>query len=121
MQHSDAFLINLLAFGRVLKEAGIQISPGRMIDAARALEFVNIGSRQDFHIALRSNLVSRKEEIPLFDRVFDSFWPQGHLPGLSSRAPQGFQQPRSGFSVDSAGISLTSDDTPRPDSLGSFA
>ena len=121
MQHSDAFLINLVAFGRVLKEAGIQTSIGRMIDAARALEFVNIGSRQDFHIALRSNLVSRKEEIPLFDRVFDSFWPQGHLPGLSSRPPQGFEQPRNGFSVDSIGISLTSDDTPRPDSLGSFA
>jgi len=121
MQHSDAFLINLVAFGRVLKEAGIQISPGRMIDAARALEFVNIGSRQDFHIALRSNLVSRKEDIPLFDRVFDSFWPQGHLPESSSRLPQGFEQPRRGFSVDSSSITPTADDTPRPDSLGSFA
>src|SRR2546425_10642143 len=85
-------LMNLVAFGRVLKEAGIQTSIGRMIDAARALEFVNIGSRPDFHIALRSNLVSRKEDIPLFDRVFDAFWLEGHLPELSPRLPQGFEQ-----------------------------
>jgi len=85
-------LLNLVAFGRVLKEAGIQTSLGRMIDAARALEFVNIGSRSDFHIALRSNLVSRKEEISLFDRVFDSFWQEAHLPELPSRLPQGFEQ-----------------------------
>ena len=75
-------LMNLVAFGRVLKEAGIQTSLGRMIDTARALEFVNIGSRPDFHIALRSNLVSRKEEISLFDRAFDSFWQEAHLPEL---------------------------------------
>src|SRR5438128_5998982 len=121
MQRSDGFLINLVAFGRVLKEAGIETSIGRMIDAACALEFVNIGSRPDFHIALRSNLVSRKEDIPLFDRVFDSFWLEGHLPELSPRLPQGFEQPGMGFSVDSSSIALTSDDTPRPDSLGSFA
>jgi uncharacterized protein with von Willebrand factor type A (vWA) domain len=119
MQHSDAFLINLLAFGRALKEAGIQISTGRMIDAARALEFVNIGSRQDFHIALRSNLVSRKEDIPLFDRVFDSFWKLRALTERPySRAPEaaGAVYDRPGFFVQSP-----SDDTPRPDSLGSFA
>ena len=136
MQHSDGIrdaihrfeylrgqgtLINLVAFGRVLKEAGIQTSLGRMIDAARALEFVNIGSRPDFHVALRSNLVSRKEDIPLFDRAFDSFWPEVHLPEIPSRLPQGFEQPRRGFSVDSGNITLTSDDTPWPDSLGSFA
>ena len=114
-------LLNLVAFGRVLKEAGIQTSLGRMIDAARALEFVNIGSRPDFHIALRSNLVSRKEEISLFDRVFDSFWQEAHLPELPSRLLQGFEQPRRGFSVDSSSVTLISDDTSRPDPLGSFA
>ncbi|PYR92282.1 MAG: hypothetical protein DMG19_03110 [Acidobacteria bacterium] len=88
-------LMNLVAFGRVLKEAGIQTSLGRMIDTARALEFVNIGSRPDFHIALRSNLVSRKEEISLFDRAFDSFWQEAHLPELPSRLPQNSEIPNS--------------------------
>src|SRR5437762_7853365 len=114
-------LINLVAFGRVLKEAGIQTSLGRMIDTARALEFVNIGSRPDFHIALRSNLVSRKEEISPFDRAFDSFWQEAHLPELPSQPPQNSEQPRRGFSVASSSVMLTSDDTSRPDPLGSFA
>src|SRR5438034_11180534 len=114
-------LINLVAFGRVLKEAGIQTSLGRMIDAARALEFVNIGSRPDFHIALRSNLVSRKEEISLFDRAFDSFWQEAHLPELPSRLPQSSEQPRRGFSVGSSSVTMVSDETSRPDPLGSFA
>src|SRR5438128_10252104 len=121
MQRSDGFLINLVAFGRVLKEAGIQTSLGRMIDAARALEFVNIGSRPDFHIALRSNLVSRKDEISLFDRAFDSFWQEAHLPELPSRLPQNSEQPRRGFSVGSSSVMLTSDDTSHPNPLGSLA
>src|SRR5256712_4128692 len=114
-------LMSLMACGRVLKEAGIQTSLGRMIDAARALEFVNIGSRPDFHIALRSNLVSRKEEISLFDRAFDSFWQEAHLPELPSQPPQNSEQPRRGFSVGSSSVTLVSDDTSRPDPLGSFA
>src|SRR5438093_10860080 len=92
-----------------------------MIDAARALEFVNIGSRPDFHIALRSNLVSRKEEISLFDRAFDSFWQEAHLPALPPQPPQNSEQPRRGFSVGSSSVMLTSDDTSRPDPLGSFS
>ena len=64
-------LANLLAFGRVLKEAGVKVSLSQVMDASRSLEFVDIARRADFQSGLRSNLVSDKEEIPLFDRVFD--------------------------------------------------
>lgn len=67
-------LTNLLAFGRVLKEAGVKVSLSQVIDASRSLEFVDIARRSDFYAVLRSNLVSDKEEIPLFERVFDCFW-----------------------------------------------
>jgi uncharacterized protein with von Willebrand factor type A (vWA) domain len=65
---------NLLSFGRSLKNAGVGVRVGQLIDAGHALEFVDIGCRPDFYTALRSNLVSRREDIPLFDRVFESFW-----------------------------------------------
>src|SRR5262245_37615715 len=65
---------NLLSFGRSLKDAGVGVRVGQLIDAGRALNFVDIGCRPDFYTALRSNLVSRREDIPLFDRVFESFW-----------------------------------------------
>ena len=72
-------LANLLAFGRVLKEAGVKVSLSQVIDAGRSLEFVDIANREDFHAVLRSNLVSDKEEIPLFERVFSCFWQEHGL------------------------------------------
>ncbi len=67
-------LPNLLAFARVLKMAGLKVSLSQLMDASRSLEFVDIGRREDFQAVLRSNLVSEKEEIATFDRVFDRFW-----------------------------------------------
>ena len=65
---------NVLAFGRVLKELGIKIGLSQAMDASRALAFVDIARRGDFRAALRSNLVSDREELPLFDRAFNAFW-----------------------------------------------
>lgn len=67
-------LANLLAFGRVLKEAGVKVSLSQVMDASHSLEFVDIAQKEDFHDVLRSNLVSDREELPLFERVFDCFW-----------------------------------------------
>lgn len=67
-------LPNLLAFARVLKESGLKIGLSQIIDASRGLELIDIRSRADFQSVLRSNLVSTREEIALFDKVFDCFW-----------------------------------------------
>jgi uncharacterized protein with von Willebrand factor type A (vWA) domain len=67
-------LPNLLAFGRVLKGAGLKISLSQMIDASRCLEHVDIANRMDFRSALRGNLVSGREDLNLFERAFDLFW-----------------------------------------------
>jgi uncharacterized protein with von Willebrand factor type A (vWA) domain len=71
---SRGTLVNLLAFGRILKQLGMRVSLSQVVDASRSLEFVNLESRSDFQAALRSNLVFGKEDLPLFDRVFDCFW-----------------------------------------------
>jgi uncharacterized protein with von Willebrand factor type A (vWA) domain len=65
---------NVLAFSRVLKELGIKIGLSQTLDASRALEYVDVGRRADFQAVLRSNLVSNKEELALFERAFDLFW-----------------------------------------------
>ena len=67
-------ITDVLGFSRSLRGAGIRVSLGQVIDAGRSLEFVDIGSRPDFYSALRANLISRREDIPVFDRVFDTFW-----------------------------------------------
>jgi uncharacterized protein len=67
-------LDNLLIFGRVLRRVGIDVHPGRMLDVVEALEHVNLASREEVYHACRSLLVHRREQIAVFDRVFDAFW-----------------------------------------------
>ena len=67
-------LHNLLHFGEVLHAAGLDAPAGRMIDVARALEFVDVGRRADVYITLRSLLVHRPQDFALFDDAFRTFW-----------------------------------------------
>jgi uncharacterized protein with von Willebrand factor type A (vWA) domain len=71
---SGQLLHNLVLFGRVLRGAGLDVNPSRMMDLASALEHVEIGRRQDFYYAAQSLLVRRREDIPLFKDAFDLFW-----------------------------------------------
>jgi uncharacterized protein with von Willebrand factor type A (vWA) domain len=68
------FLDNLLAFGRVLRGAGIDVHPGRMIDVVGALGHVNLASRDEVYHTCRTLLVHGPEQIPAFDRAFNAFW-----------------------------------------------
>jgi uncharacterized protein with von Willebrand factor type A (vWA) domain len=67
-------LDNLLVFGRVLRRAGLDVHPGRLLDLVEALELVNLASRDEVYHACRTLLVHRQEEIPIFDRAFAAFW-----------------------------------------------
>lgn len=68
------FLDNLLAFGRVLRGAGIDVHPGRMIDVVQALGHVNLAARDEVYHTCRALLVHGPEQIPTFDRAFNAFW-----------------------------------------------
>ncbi|HEY7321035.1 MAG TPA: VWA domain-containing protein [Candidatus Binatia bacterium] len=67
-------LPNLLAFGRALKQLGVKVSLSQVIDASRAVEFVDLADKRDFRSLLRSNLILQKEDFPVFDMLFDRFW-----------------------------------------------
>ena len=70
----SAFVINLLLFGRVLRAAGVHVHRGRMADAIAALDWVGIGRREDVKATLRTLLVHRHEDLPVFDEAFDLFF-----------------------------------------------
>lgn len=61
-------------FGRVLREAGLEVGPGRIADALTALDEVDIGRRDDVYWSLRTTLVTRFEEIEPFDRAFNAWF-----------------------------------------------
>ena len=59
-------VLNLLKFGRVLRGAGIDVHPGRLLDVIEALGYVNLAKRDEVYHACRSLLVHRHVE-PLLD------------------------------------------------------
>jgi uncharacterized protein with von Willebrand factor type A (vWA) domain len=67
-------LTQTLAFGRMLRAAGVACTTSEVMDAVRALEAVDLLDRAEVYLALRTVLVKRREEIPIFDRCFEAFW-----------------------------------------------
>jgi hypothetical protein len=70
----DAILRHVVTFGRVLREVGIEVGPGRVIDALRALSAVDLTRQDDVYFSLRQTLVSRHDELDLFDRAFHAWF-----------------------------------------------
>ncbi len=71
---ASPFLANILLFGRTLRAVGLPVTHSQSLDFARALELVDVGSRDQVFHAARSFLVNRKEELELFELLFDQFW-----------------------------------------------
>jgi uncharacterized protein with von Willebrand factor type A (vWA) domain len=68
------FLENILLFPRLLRGAGLPISPEQSMDFARALTYINIGSRDEVFHAGRSMLVTSHDHLALFTTIFNRFW-----------------------------------------------
>ncbi len=67
---------NLILFGRLLRQLGLDVNPGRMLDAVAALRHVDIGRRSDFYYTLQTLLVTRHDDLELFHQAFELFWRQ---------------------------------------------
>jgi uncharacterized protein with von Willebrand factor type A (vWA) domain len=64
----------VVTFGRVLREAGLEVGPGRVSDALHGLDAVDLGRRDDVYWTLRQTLVSRVEDLDAFDRAFAAWF-----------------------------------------------
>ncbi|MFC7474920.1 VWA domain-containing protein [Dankookia sp. GCM10030260] len=69
-----ALAANLLAFGRLLRRAGLPVGPAETLAAAEALQLVDIGDRRQVHAALRGVMVRRHADFDVFDQAFLLFW-----------------------------------------------
>ena len=67
-------LHNLIHFTRVLRDLGLDVQAARSIELTRALSHVDIGRRGDFYHTLRTLLVHRPQDLPVFDEAFRVFW-----------------------------------------------
>ncbi len=65
---------NVIKFSCLLREGGVPVPFSSVLDVVRGLRFIDIANREIFRSLLRMNLVFRKEDILLFDALFDGFW-----------------------------------------------
>ena len=65
---------NLLAFGRLLRRAGLPVGPAELLAATEALQLVDIGDRRQVHAALRGIMIHRRDQFDVFDQAFLLFW-----------------------------------------------
>ncbi len=70
----SALATNLLAFGRLLRQLGLDVSAAQSRDAVNAVAAVGVARRTDVRHALRATLVSRAGDLAIFDAAFDAFW-----------------------------------------------
>lgn len=80
----ESFLKNILLFTRALRRAGIPVGLDQTLELLRALEWVNLGSREQVFYTCRSLLVRRQEHLRLFAILFAHFW-RAHNPALPPR------------------------------------
>ena len=77
-----AIVRHVVTFGRVLREVGIEVGPGRVLDAMHGLSAVDLTRQEDVYFALRQTLVSRQDELELFDRAFAAWFLRGPIAPL---------------------------------------
>jgi uncharacterized protein with von Willebrand factor type A (vWA) domain len=58
----------------LLRRQSLPITPRQAIESVRALDHLDLSDRQEIYLGLRTLLVTRPEEITVFDRCFESFW-----------------------------------------------
>ena len=95
---SGQFLHNILVFGRLLRQLGLDVNLGRIIDLVQALDLIEIGRKEDFYYTNRCLLVHKHEDISVFDQAFELFWRKPveewkdlNLSSLVQKPPQGPQ------------------------------
>lgn len=65
---------NIMHFARVLREAGIPVGPGTVLDALDAAMSGSLRTRDDFYWTLHAVFVKRRDQREVFDQAFHVFW-----------------------------------------------
>jgi uncharacterized protein len=76
-----------LRFADLLRRHGLPVSLAQVVDAARAMDYLDLGDRNEVFLGLRTVLVGRPEDYGTYERCFLAFWraefePERALPGL---------------------------------------
>ncbi|HWX08774.1 MAG TPA: VWA domain-containing protein [Gaiellaceae bacterium] len=84
---ANSVVRHIVTFGRVLREVGIEVGPGRVADALKGLDAVELARQDDVYWTLRQTLVSRREDLESFDIAFNSWFLRAPLAAKPKRRP----------------------------------
>jgi uncharacterized protein len=90
----NAVVSHIVTFGRVLREAGLEVGPGRVADALKGLDAVELARQDDVYWTLRQTLVSRREDIEPFDRAFHAWFLGAAVQAQDAAKPPALQGER---------------------------
>ena len=115
---ADAVVRHVVTFGRVLREVGLEVGPGRVADALRGVGAVDLTRQEDVYFALRQTLVSRHDELDLFDRAFNAWFLRAPVLPPVRTAPGPVAQQTVGQSLSDGAGSEQDDEMGDPLELG---
>ncbi len=115
---ADAVVRHVVTFGRVLREVGLEVGPGRVADALRGVGAVDLTRQEDVYFALRQTLVSRHDELDLFDRAFNAWFLRAPVLPPVRTAPGPVAQQTVGESLSDGAGSERDDEMGDPLELG---
>ncbi len=69
-----SFIGMLVGFGDALRDAGVPIGSGDVLTYCAAMALLDPGDVLDLYWAGRTSLVSRRDHIPVYDRVFRTYF-----------------------------------------------
>ena len=74
----------VVRFCRTAREHGLLVGPSESSHALLAIGAIDVGDRDEVYLALRSILASSREDLVLFDALFQQFWSLKGAPRTSA-------------------------------------
>lgn len=110
----DHVLDSVLAFSRALRNSGARVPANASLDATRALVQVGFEDRERVRAAMSATLVTRKEDLPVFERLFPAFWQRLDASTGAIDAENPFTQVSGGLAVPDYDASQAQQEPPAP-------
>ena len=76
---------SLIDFAGLLRKTGVKVSQAEVVDSLRILRHLKLEQRSVFKDALRSTLIKRARDIPLFDSLFELHFSRGPIIGGATK------------------------------------
>ncbi|MGH8673015.1 MAG: vWA domain-containing protein [Burkholderiales bacterium] len=64
----------LVEFANLLRQNGVRVSLAETLDAVGATNLTGLGERETFRAALRSTMVKRSTDLPIYEELFDVYF-----------------------------------------------